>query len=69
MKPTGSGAAKSLAALEDTLASAEPQYIKWESSFVIIINNWRVLHARGSEPLEDDKSRVLERVLVNSPSS
>lgn len=64
MKPVGDEASRSLEILENVLALSEPQSISWSKARVLIVDNWRVLHARGPKPSEENESRVLERVLV-----
>jgi hypothetical protein len=40
----------------------------WESDVVLVIDNWRTLHGRGSAPgRTPHETRVLERVLIRSP--
>lgn len=64
MKPVGDEASCSLEILENMLASAEPRSISWSKSQVLIVDNWKILHARGPKPFEETESRILERVLV-----
>jgi alpha-ketoglutarate-dependent taurine dioxygenase len=38
--------------------------INWKVGHTLVLDNWRMLHARGSSSLEGVERRVLERVLV-----
>jgi hypothetical protein len=37
--------------------------VRWEPGMAVVIDNWRVLHARG-DALRDDRERTLVRILV-----
>lgn len=61
MIPVSSG--NSLAILKEKVALHESQEICWESGQMLIIDNKRCLHARGTT-FEQDRNRVLERILI-----
>lgn len=42
----------------------QPVRFDWKPSLVLIIDNWRMLHARGASSSDDSRSRCLERVLI-----
>ncbi len=44
----------------------KPVQIHWKLGHTLVLDNWRMLHARGSSSLEGVERRVLERVLVGS---
>lgn len=44
----------------------KPVQINWKLGRTLVLDNWRMLHARGSSSLEAAERRVLERVLVGS---
>ena len=53
-------------ALQRACAS-KPTRVDWESETVLVLDNWRVLHARGgATSATDDAVRVLERVSVGA---
>lgn len=37
----------------------------WRGGFILLIDNWRMLHARGPKPTSSEKDRVLERILIS----
>lgn len=49
--------------LNDLFATENEITIPWERDVTIILDNWRMLHARPALSASDD-SRVLERVMV-----
>lgn len=49
--------------LDVVLAELEPVEIHWTEGHVLVVDNWRWLHARGEGP-DAASLRVLERVLV-----
>jgi hypothetical protein len=66
MTPALPGSNKSEAALQNAFAVAKPEAVAWAPEKVIIIDNWRALHAREAVRAEDRDRRLLERVLVVS---
>jgi len=65
MTPASSSARRAELALTQKMSEAEPVRIEWYRGRTIVIDNWRVLHARAATPLgSDSEARVLERVLV-----
>jgi alpha-ketoglutarate-dependent taurine dioxygenase len=55
-------AAKSV--LEDAFAHAETVVVRWQRNSGLILDNWRMLHAREASDGSDAGVRVLERVLI-----
>lgn len=49
--------------LRRCLESEAPEHFMWTEGRVLIIDNWRVLHGRGTSAREDF-GRILERVIV-----
>jgi hypothetical protein len=49
----------------ECLESAQPIQLDWQSSTVLIIDNWRVLHGRTGGAMASDAERVIERILVS----
>lgn len=50
--------------VQQALSRLNPITISWKPNLAIIIDNWRMLHARGEAPNTDDSERVIERILV-----
>jgi hypothetical protein len=50
--------------LRDRLARAAPNIHEWQRGEMLIVDNWRMLHARG--PSEESSSRRLTRILVDA---
>jgi len=51
--------------VQDAIQQAKDVAIKWAPGLLLILDNWRVLHARGEAPQSDDSGRLLERVLID----
>jgi hypothetical protein len=49
--------------LEDELSRLPVECHYWSAGTVLIIDNWRVLHGRGTSQ-RDDFDRVLERIVI-----
>jgi hypothetical protein len=49
--------------LEALIASSAPERLSWERGQLLVIDNYRMLHARGPAVVTD-KDRVLIRILV-----
>jgi alpha-ketoglutarate-dependent taurine dioxygenase len=64
MKPSTRSALEGRAILEAALSRAEPARINWRDDDGVLIDNWRVLHARESGTDNDAGVRVLQRVLI-----
>lgn len=63
MSPRSPRGVKAANLLETKLNNAQCRKIEWQSGDLLIINNWRVLHARG--PAERaDADRVIARILI-----
>lgn len=62
MGPRTRGAARVQAAMLEVITQRPPHRVNWELGRTILIDNWRVLHARPDCSLAT--TRVLERVLV-----
>jgi len=57
---------RSEAALQNAFAVAKPAAVTWAPEKIVIIDNWRALHAREAVRAEDCDRRVLERILIVS---
>jgi len=66
MTPSLPRSSKSEATLQNAFAVAKPAAVAWAPQKIVIIDNWRTLHAREAARAEDCDRRVLERVLVVS---
>jgi L-asparagine oxygenase len=66
MKPASARSERSAQILEFALAKANPVKVTWASNRALILDNWRMLHARGEGPLDRNEGRILERVSVLS---
>jgi len=69
IRPALPGFAVSAAILEHAMHEVVPVAVDWKPDEVLIIDNWRVLHARGPATNQAKSPRVLERVLVEDRSS
>lgn len=63
MLPLTEGARKTQQIIEAALGRAPQDRIDWRPGDLLVIDNYRVLHARGST-LARDTDRILERILV-----
>lgn len=64
MKPTSIRAEIAGKELESQLAGTIPMSFRWQPHRALVIDNWRVLHARPAEHEAGDTQRILERVQV-----
>lgn len=65
MYPATEGLDESRRIVENRLAQMPTRRISWEPHHVLVIDNWRVLHARG-EAARPDPDRRLKRVLARA---
>ena len=63
MKPGHPKFKRSADLLERACRGVSPIRVDWEAGVRIILDNWRVLHARGLPP-QANENRVLERVMI-----
>lgn len=63
MKPCGAAATKTQIDIERLIIASSRIAITWCSRSLLVINNFRMLHARGSSP-RPDADRVLCRILI-----
>jgi alpha-ketoglutarate-dependent taurine dioxygenase len=49
--------------VETELRHAEMHAHQWTPGVALLVDNWRVLHGRGTSPLPD-YDRVLERIVI-----
>jgi hypothetical protein len=56
---------KSADVVEQACDEALPIEIDWEPGVTVILDNWRMLHARGPQP-KDSEVRILERVMIRA---
>ena len=64
MKAVGTFALRVDTPLRAAAHSLQAQRIDWSPGKVVVIDNWKCLHARGVPP-EDETGRVLERIYIN----
>jgi len=64
MKPAYQTFGQSSLILEGYCRKTDPLTISWTRELVLILDNWRMLHARGRSSDVDNECRILERVLV-----
>ncbi len=51
----------------DSLENREPTAaIEWHPGLCLVLDNWRMLHARAPRPAEPELDRLIERVLVRN---
>jgi alpha-ketoglutarate-dependent taurine dioxygenase len=60
--------ADAAALLRDSLGKVPPSAIDWEPNHTLVVDNWRVLHARGDAKVDDAGRRHLQRVLSKGSS-
>jgi alpha-ketoglutarate-dependent taurine dioxygenase len=65
MYPGNEGLDESRRIVENRLAQMPTRRIDWEARHVLVIDNWRVLHARG-EAVRPDPDRRLKRILARA---
>jgi hypothetical protein len=66
MRPMWTGGGQSMAlvkALDNQRASA---VIDWRPGLCLVLDNWRMLHARAPRPDQPEHERLIERVLVRT---
>lgn len=56
-------AARQLARMFDGLSRSRGHSLEWVPDQAVVLSNWRMLHGRGSAPL-DEGERILERIYV-----
>lgn len=66
MKPASARTARSVQILESALERTNRAEVTWAANKALILDNWRVLHARGEGPPHHNEGRILERVSVAS---
>lgn len=49
----------------EAINGATPVVVSWQPDLALILDNWRMLHARSGDSLQSDSQRVLERVAVS----
>ena len=50
---------------EKALAATNPIPYHWRPTHALVMDNWRILHARSADRVAQDNSRILERVQVS----
>jgi L-asparagine oxygenase len=65
MRPAWGMARRSQRLMEAAIRAGSPSTFRWSSGVVLILDNWRMLHARPAIPGADRSWRALERVLVD----
>jgi alpha-ketoglutarate-dependent taurine dioxygenase len=64
MRPAHKRSGSVMEDFQSALARHTPVEIHWNSESVLVVDNWRVLHARAPESNTNSGIRVLERALV-----
>ncbi len=65
MRPATEGFGASQQILEQAISNVSPINVDWMRERLLVLDNWRVLHARSDQPQEQDTNRLLERILVS----
>jgi len=65
MWPVNRRSNRSESILREILLSQPDATVVLNSHTCLVVDNWRVLHARGEMPLGGDTDRVIERIVVN----
>lgn len=63
MSPATSDAGRAREVVQDIIASTSRVTIDWSADALLVIDNWRCIHARGAAAIPDENRR-LERILV-----
>jgi hypothetical protein len=50
--------------LSEAVKKLEPRVVNWEPELALVIDNWRILHGRGTATAANAGARRLERILV-----
>ena len=69
MRPAHPRADFAARTLESACARVVPTRIDWSTAFALVVDNWRILHARDVPIEPGAEDRVLERVLVRAEAS
>ena len=64
MEPISRKAMQAAVILNLAIEGVTSTSIQWFEDKVLILDNWRVLHARGIAPRVEDEERILERTYV-----
>jgi alpha-ketoglutarate-dependent taurine dioxygenase len=64
MSPADATFGNSREVVRNVLSRCEHVELVWEPGELLVVDNWRVIHARGEARWDDSETRVLERVLV-----
>jgi hypothetical protein len=64
MRPAHRTFGSSSVILNSYCRETDPYTVNWAKGLLLILDNWRILHARGRSSDVDNENRVLERVLV-----
>lgn len=65
MRPVTRHADESGRAFWGALQNAPRMAFSWRDGIILLIDNWRMLHARGPKPSFLENDRVLERILIS----
>lgn len=64
MRPANRAAVRARDAMETAIERSEDQInVSWSESDCLIVDNWRMMHARGPAP-PDERTRILFRIYV-----
>lgn len=64
MHPLNHSARAITYSIQDTPPSDRQTEVRWRLNLALIIDNWKMLHGRGSSSTPDVNARILERVLI-----
>lgn len=64
LEPVNERGRTALSLVEDRLGGGSPQTHEWRRGDILVLDNWRVLHARG--PSNQRSSRRLARILIDA---
>jgi alpha-ketoglutarate-dependent taurine dioxygenase len=64
MMPADPAFAPAASVFEEVLGSTTPMSVAWRAGDVVVIDNWRLLHARADGDGSDAGKRLLQRILV-----
>lgn len=68
MRPVTRQADESGRAFWRALRNIAQMAFSWRDGLTLLIDNWRMLHARGPKPSFPENDRVLERILISVPN-
>ena len=64
MRPANNSARELDSRLQDAIVDHQPESIQWTDGLAVVVDNWQILHGRGSPP-KDEQERNFFRIYVS----